>query len=481
MSNNKNFIGLSLIIIVIIITFLSINQDPIIAQVYNNLIPFNYNGNIWVIDPDNLILTQITSDAHNDLFYINPSISASGRYLAYEKRVAPFEYYMGATTYNIYDLQSNSLIYHSVFSVEYNYTDLYGEPKTEAHTLLGWLQNTDTLLFVEEINNCNQDANQTRIAQFFTLQAPFNTPMLTSSHTSTAPAVEALGLISSNQNWIDYRDNCCGCGPNLAHLNYVNPSGQYLSFDGKSMLTTAIVPSPDNSKITYASSSGYDMYYIDTLTQLGTSSLIVANLDFSSPTTLHTLTNYHIEDRTVDWSPSGQHIAFITFNINQDLNDFDQYAAVVSATGNNPIILNTNSVYRTLWSPDGTKLLRLEKSGGIIIYDVNKQIAHSFQNYGNPVTINSSNSCANIAPTRLMQSSHAKVAENPPLANNLRAQPDKDSQLLGQIPPGDTFTIFDGPLCSEGYRYWYVQVDNTGQYGWTAEAHFNEYYVEPIP
>ncbi len=52
--------------------------------------------------------------------------------------------------------------------------------------------------------------------------------------------------------------------------------------------------------------------------------------------------------------------------------------------------------------------------------------------------------------------------------NNLRAEPGLSAARIGRIPPGDIFTVLDGPVCTDGYRWW--QVDYAGALGWTAEA-----------
>lgn len=471
---------LTTLLFILTLLLLPQTNTPTAAQSSSNLIPIIYQNNVWLADPDNLTLRQLTTDATDNVLYTHPFLSPTGRYLAFEKRVGPFEYYQGATTYNIYDLQTNTLTYHGSFPTQYSFPDIYGEQRTESYNILGWQYNTDTLLIAKEINNCNQDFAQPRTLEILTSPPPYNALTLQTTQITNAPAIEALNLTNSPQNWVDVRDNCCACGPSISHLNYLAPDGQSLTFEGSSLQTSAVIPSPDNNHIAFASSSGYDVYYYENLTELGTSTLNISNIYTISPISIHTLTNYHITDNSITWAPNSQYLAFITFNINQDFDNIEQFAGIVPISGANPIILNTPSVKSIHWSPDSTKLLLLTQQDGIIIYDLNTHISHAFQEYGNPISLIDSAACADILPSRLLNITQARVLADPPLANNLRALPNKNAQLIGQIAPGATFTLIDGPICTDGYRYWYVKDDATNLYGWTAEAYLNEYYVEPI-
>jgi hypothetical protein len=53
------------------------------------------------------------------------------------------------------------------------------------------------------------------------------------------------------------------------------------------------------------------------------------------------------------------------------------------------------------------------------------------------------------------------------------------SEIVGQIPGGDTFTVLEGPSCepSTGLIWWLVSYGNLT--GWTAEGQGDTYFVEP--
>ncbi|MDX2076509.1 MAG: hypothetical protein SFZ02_08780 [bacterium] len=57
-------------------------------------------------------------------------------------------------------------------------------------------------------------------------------------------------------------------------------------------------------------------------------------------------------------------------------------------------------------------------------------------------------------------------------------QPIANSTVLGEIPGGVSFTVLDGPVCTEGFIWW--QVEYRDITGWTIEAGAGEYFLEPL-
>ena len=82
-------------------------------------------------------------------------------------------------------------------------------------------------------------------------------------------------------------------------------------------------------------------------------------------------------------------------------------------------------------------------------------------------------SLVNLEP-RLVIGLTARVTPGAP--NNLRAQPNSEGELIGEIPGEGEFMVLDGPVCVDGLAWW--QVDYNGQIGWTAEGNRN-YWLEP--
>jgi hypothetical protein len=62
-------------------------------------------------------------------------------------------------------------------------------------------------------------------------------------------------------------------------------------------------------------------------------------------------------------------------------------------------------------------------------------------------------------------------------ANNLRAEPNSSSAVIGEMPPNAEFTIVGEPVCAENLTWW--QVDYQGTIAWTAEGENGVYWLEP--
>lgn len=66
------------------------------------------------------------------------------------------------------------------------------------------------------------------------------------------------------------------------------------------------------------------------------------------------------------------------------------------------------------------------------------------------------------------------------IPNLIRDQPGSSGNALGQIPPGEAFTVLDGPRCSLLDKIVWWQVNYNGVIGWTAEGKDGEYWLEPL-
>jgi uncharacterized protein YraI len=93
----------------------------------------------------------------------------------------------------------------------------------------------------------------------------------------------------------------------------------------------------------------------------------------------------------------------------------------------------------------------------------------------NPGVVLPGTTCPGAPITRLAVGGTGRVT--PGEANNFRAEPSRSSALIGKIPPGESFTILQGPSCSDNITYW--QVNYNGTVGWTGEGTGNEYWLEP--
>lgn len=82
--------------------------------------------------------------------------------------------------------------------------------------------------------------------------------------------------------------------------------------------------------------------------------------------------------------------------------------------------------------------------------------------------------CPDALPAQLTIGSTAQVI--PGSANNVRSQPSTASELVGQIPSGEYFTVLDGPRCGDSMAWW--RVDYEGLIGWTSEGQGDEYWLD---
>jgi len=76
-------------------------------------------------------------------------------------------------------------------------------------------------------------------------------------------------------------------------------------------------------------------------------------------------------------------------------------------------------------------------------------------------------------PARLSAGEYAVLS--PGQNNNVRQSWSPNSQLFGEIYPGEIVYVHDGPVCNEGYN-WYL-VSNEFIYGWTAEGFNGDYWL----
>lgn len=61
---------------------------------------------------------------------------------------------------------------------------------------------------------------------------------------------------------------------------------------------------------------------------------------------------------------------------------------------------------------------------------------------------------------------------------NMREQPRRNSEVIGQISEGTSFLVLDSAPCADGIHWW--QVDAGSQSGWVAEGADSAYFVEPV-
>jgi hypothetical protein len=78
------------------------------------------------------------------------------------------------------------------------------------------------------------------------------------------------------------------------------------------------------------------------------------------------------------------------------------------------------------------------------------------------------------------------VSDDPFSPNNVRNTPSLAGELVGQIQPGESFIVLEGPVCEGGWVWWYVQGANDSEFGealtgWTSEGDETNYWLVKSP
>lgn len=89
--------------------------------------------------------------------------------------------------------------------------------------------------------------------------------------------------------------------------------------------------------------------------------------------------------------------------------------------------------------------------------------------------------CQNTYASRLHIGDQAYVSFDPPYSNNVRQDPNMDSEIIGKINPGEEILVLEGPACSNHWVWWLVRSRKTGLVGWTSEGDIENYWLVPLP
>ncbi len=89
-------------------------------------------------------------------------------------------------------------------------------------------------------------------------------------------------------------------------------------------------------------------------------------------------------------------------------------------------------------------------------------------------------SCPAAMPSRLYPGARGRVSDDDPTALNVRREPGTSSPRVGQVSPGQTFQVIDGPQCVENMAWFQIIYGISAVQGWVAEGQDEQYFVEPI-
>jgi uncharacterized protein YraI len=105
------------------------------------------------------------------------------------------------------------------------------------------------------------------------------------------------------------------------------------------------------------------------------------------------------------------------------------------------------------------------------------EVAGLYTPYYITPTSAASGNCPNGSAPKLLFGSTGRVTPGQP--NAMRTGPAKTgTTVVGQIPADGVFTVLDGPICADGFRWWKVAYGE--QIGWTPDGDGASYWVEPL-
>lgn len=198
------------------------------------------------------------------------------------------------------------------------------------------------------------------------------------------------------------------------------------------------------------------------------------------------------------WSPDGQMILV------EEVNDPTSNLIMYDTSGEYLYSLfapNEGVIEDFDWTPDGSGILVLIRNTdntlryfsmpmGEAVYTVETPIPILFTIDWRPVTEpaptpaiqfwSSNEICPGFMPSRLSSGQLGRVI--PGDANNVRAEPSTDSELIAQIDGGTSFRILWEPVCTSDGLWWLVFWEDgvENKVGWTLEGRGDTYWLEPV-
>ncbi|MBN2306230.1 MAG: SH3 domain-containing protein [Anaerolineae bacterium] len=86
--------------------------------------------------------------------------------------------------------------------------------------------------------------------------------------------------------------------------------------------------------------------------------------------------------------------------------------------------------------------------------------------------------CSDAPLSRLTPGKRGRVTFTTGSLTNVRNLPGLDGEITGSMPEGSTFSVYQGPICADGYAWWQLGFDD-GPVGYVAEGTADSYWLEP--
>jgi hypothetical protein len=87
--------------------------------------------------------------------------------------------------------------------------------------------------------------------------------------------------------------------------------------------------------------------------------------------------------------------------------------------------------------------------------------------------------CSDARPSHLHVGDLASVSLVPGLPNRVRASPNLNGTVVGQVVPGTAVSVIDGPSCSSAMVWWKIKTADNTLTGWTAEGDQQHSWLVP--
>ncbi len=131
-------------------------------------------------------------------------------------------------------------------------------------------------------------------------------------------------------------------------------------------------------------------------------------------------------------------------------------------------------------SPLEARLYRIDPMSGQLIAQV--ETGRRLQPTATPVPkLPPGEVCQGSYPTQFRLGDFAEVNPSPPIPNRVRVEPNLHAKIVGEIGPYTRMQLIEGPVCTDGWVWWKIKVENNDLTGWTAEGDGENYWLIPLP
>lgn len=219
--------------------------------------------------------------------------------------------------------------------------------------------------------------------------------------------------------------------------------------------------------------------------------------DAESGALLRTLFGHTAPVRDLGWSPGGTRLITVSEDRTTRIWNAESGGELLTLSGHTGIIWDMD------WAHNGRFVATASADGSARIWQIwnNQQALIRFAReccVDRPLTDEESTqfglplptslppygelaSCPGTLPSRLYAGVRGQVAEDDARALNVRSQPDRNSSQIGQIAPGQTFSVLEGPICADAIAWFRVIYGINAVEGWIAEGLNDRYFVVPVP